>query len=317
MYIVVKPLENKMNKARGASRNVVTRLLAFSIHREHLGGVIVSMKFEVTHVMGKHLGIVKTPKAKKAILFGIARGHRDVNERVLVTEHICMEHFNKEYLECMKKSKNNKVECWECGKTTTSPESKIPYCTDCKLLINEQRTEDQIEFTRLRTKSMLERALEILQKQNKPIKVADYKEAANAIAEYTEMNSGKFDSAYEILAAMELIRNKVHIKIQQTVANKNVDFILEEEQVILEIDGYLHEYSKEEDYRTDLDIRTELGSNWEVVRIPTKYIETNISMLYEAIMESKIYKQELRKQNHGILPDFYSERDKQVWNKLV
>lgn len=278
----------------------------------------MSKKYEVVDPVDTFYGTVTKPKAKRAVSFGLAKHHKDVNKRIIITGCHNMEHFEREYKECMKNRKYRKVECWNCGKAIKVMELyKIPYCKECEADREKQNKRDRALYTELRTQFMFERAMNMLEKQNKVIDIDDYKEASKALKEYTLENSGKFDSSHEMLVAMELINNKVHIKIQPKVGDKNPDFIMTYERIVLEIDGYMHKHSQEADYRFDEEVRQKLGNEWEVIRIPTKYIEKNISKLYDAIMELKIYKQKLREENYGIIPEYFSKRESKVFSKII
>lgn len=278
----------------------------------------MSRKYEVTNSINMYLGTITRAKAERAIGFGIADRHRDIGKKIILTDSANMEHFNQKYSDCMKDKRNIKVECWECGEVTKmNGISKIPNCNKCKKEKAEQDIRDRALFTELRTQFMFDRAMAMLEKQNKIIDLDKYKEASKALKEYTLENNGKFDSSHEMLAAIELIRCKIHIQVQPTINGKRADFILTNEKIVLEIDGYMHKHSQRKDYIFDKDVREELGSEWEVIRIPTKHIEENITRLHDAIMELKIYKQKLRKQNNGILPDYYSDREKEVLGGLI
>jgi very-short-patch-repair endonuclease len=54
-------------------------------------------------------------------------------------------------------------------------------------------------------------------------------------------------------------------------------------KVILEIDGDRHNYNKQHDSVRDQKIMEALGSDWNVVRIKTDYIEQKADLLVEAI----------------------------------
>ncbi len=277
----------------------------------------MSNKYEVRNFADMYLGFITKYRAEKAIFYGIAQRSKNINHKAIYTGCFSMDEFEYMYEECKKQNKNIKTECWECGEEVlVNSKSKRPYCKECEERLKIERERDTEIYSRLRAKFMLERAFKILEKQEKFIQIQDYKEAGEVIQEYIEINYSKFGSAHEMVAAMELLRNKIHIKIQPTIANRRADFMLKEEKIILEIDGYLHEHSKEDDFKFDIEVRKELGAEWEIIRIPTKYIEHNVTMLYEAVMELKAYEQKLRKQNNGLLPDYYSKREKEVWGKL-
>lgn len=278
----------------------------------------MSSKFEVYFVTGMFLGVVTKYRAEKAISYGIAARNKDMNLKAIFTDCGSMLEFEMRYKEAHKEYLKHKANCWGCGiEVSQSVKSRRPYCPTCS---ENKRLEEEKEnemFSRLRSKSMLERAFKMLEQQTSFININLYKEAGQAITDYIEKQYTKFDSSHEMVAAMELIRNEVYIVIQPIINNRKADFMLKEEKVILEIDGYMHEHSQVKDYKFDDEIRDELGLEWEIIRIPTNYIETNVTMLYEAIMKLKIYKQKLRKSNNGFIPDYYSKREEKVFNNLL
>jgi len=278
----------------------------------------MSNKYEVNNGIGMNLGLVTKYRAEKAIFYGIANRGNNINHKSIYTNFGSMVEFEHWYK--LKHKENNKVKtnCWECGKEMNiSSKSKRPYCNACEIKRRDENEIDTEKYSRLRSRFMLERAFKILEKQQKFIHIDRYKESGEIIENYIQDNYTKFDSAHEMVASMELLKNRIHIKIQPIINGRKADFMLKEEKVILEIDGFLHEHSQEVDYKFDLEIREELGADWEVIRIPTNYIESNVTMLYEAIMELKIYKQKLREQNNGILPDYYSIREEKALMKML
>ena len=92
-----------------------------------------------------------------------------------------------------------------------------------------------------------------------------------------------------------------------------VDFYVPELKVCLEIDGHLHEHNAVYDSNRDIELRQFLGGDWEIIRVPTKYIDKNPSMIPEAIEKIKMAKAEFRKKNNGILPDHYSKRERELY----
>jgi len=207
--------------------------------------------------------------------------------------------------------------CWRCGtlvpKMNKEPLNRI-FCRDCAEEHYKEITEAKERYINLRTKLMFENALMILEKQN--VKMYKYIDAAETIKEVIEKGLKQFDSAHEIVAVMELLRNKIRVKIHPTVGKYKIDFTLPELFVVLEIDGYMHNFKKLEDTNRDIEIRKELGAEWEVVRIPTKYIESNVKALVKAIKEIRHYKQNIRANNHGIVPKWFSERDAKRWEDI-
>lgn len=220
----------------------------------------------------------------------------------------------------IKEEKENtsiKVTCWECGKELEVKEvRKRTYCEECATKKKEQNKKEIEQYLRYRAKFMLNRAMRILENQKCEMDIRKYKEAYELLKEVMEKDYRKFDSAHEVAAAMELLRNRLHVKVHPSIAKHKPDFMLRELKVILEIDGFLHKTSLEGDFQFDINMRKELGSDWEVIRIPTEYIESNIMKLVDAIIEMKKYKQKVRKENNGLLPRWFSARDKKAWKEL-
>lgn len=208
--------------------------------------------------------------------------------------------------------------CWGCGTlvpTQTSQPLLRVYCAECKETVPQKLDEDRRLYSEVRARLMLDRALSILERQD--AHMYEYREPAQVIAEKTAGDPGAFDSAHEMIAAMELVRNSVRAKIHPSVGSYRPDFLLPAKKVVLEVDGYMHKHSKLRDSDRDIKMRRELGPEWEVVRIPTKYIEQNAKMLVKAIDELAAYKRKVRRQHSGIVPAWYSDRDAEFWEDVL
>lgn len=239
---------------------------------------------------------------------------REESAILLMTPTIKAAFEHKAFKQARKKSK---AICWECGRTLNVLKANIRNrCKRCEEKYKKLQEQKTAEYARLKAEMMLERALKLLEGQEFPVVIVDYKEASDAIAEKIAEEPNVFDSAHEMLAAMELIRNKIKVKLQQKIAGNRVDMVIPDLRVVLEIDGYLHDYRPKKDKQRDLEVRKELGAEWEVVRIPTKYIEQNIKKLLPAIKAIKKYIKMLRAQNEGILPEYFSVRDKALWRNV-
>ena len=71
------------------------------------------------------------------------------------------------------------------------------------------------------------------------------------------------------------------------------------------------------DSNRDVEIRRELGEEWEIIRIPTKHIEQNPVKLPEAIQALAKQKRDIRKKNGGFLPQSYSKREAARYKKAM
>lgn len=212
------------------------------------------------------------------------------------------------------------MECWECNKKGTKQFelkkasdisgydniSKRWYCNDCYERVAKERKDDRIEYVRLKKKLMFERATRILERQD--VDIYEYKEALEAVSDYSKNNPNKFDSSHEMIAAAIIIYNELPVKIHYKVAGVEVDFYIPDMKAVLEVDGFYHEWQKLKDYERDIKVRNELGTDHEVVRIDTKYIEQNAELLVEAIRTMREEKQKIRKANYGVIPEWFAKK---------
>lgn len=195
------------------------------------------------------------------------------------------------------------MKCWVCGKDNATctrdiqaeyrlyyeipvrkavkQEHQRCYCETCYQETMERLREEEKIFTELRRKRMFEHALDKLERQQ--LDFSKYEDAIKTVSEYNENNDGKFDSSEEIMAAIILIHNRYHIKPQVKVGRYQVDFMLPEDFVILEIDGDRHKFNKSADSKRDRKIRETLGDKWQIIRIPTEFIDEKVEKLPSAI----------------------------------
>lgn len=226
--------------------------------------------------------------------------------------------------------------CWKCGKkieydleaeklhyyfqrTYTAkdqkkaepPESvwKRIYCEDCKSSIEEEVKADKQQYIYYKNRVSFERAISLLEKQK--LDFYEYEEAIKAVQEFSAENPEKFDSSHEMIAAIVLIANRIQTKIQHKIGRYRVDFYLPEMKCILEVDGEQHDHKKNvvHDSRRDVKLREALGDDWEIVRIPTKYIEERADLLIDAMEAMIAEKKKLRSKNNGIIPSYHSKRN--------
>lgn len=214
--------------------------------------------------------------------------------------------------------------CWICGKEDATATRgfgkretlgwKIPfekqrhYCERCLKAENDQLDADKREYVRLKKKLMYQRALNILERAE--VDMYEYKEECEAIEEFIAENPNKFDTAHEMIVAIMLLWNRVHAKTQYRVGTYLADFCLPDEKIILEVDGTVHRYNMYRDNKRDVSIRETLGNEWEVVRISNEYVEQNPELIYEAAKTIRDYKKDIRRKNYGLLPEWYSKREK-------
>ncbi|MFA7175217.1 MAG: DUF559 domain-containing protein [Kiritimatiellia bacterium] len=209
------------------------------------------------------------------------------------------------------------IYCWHCGKQMSDgiDYNARQYCAGCKPLHNAEMQKLVDQSVVIKSQLMYWRALDLLQKQWVPMH--EYYKAAQVVKQRIDEKPKTFNSAPEIMACLELLRQRVRIKLQVKISDFKVDFVLRDELIVLEIDGYLHAFQRTQDWYRDEAIRKKLGAEWEVIRIPVKCIEGKVRALYDGIVQLRTEQQRVRAENHGLLPDSYSIRTMEVWANAV
>lgn len=193
-----------------------------------------------------------------------------------------------------------KVICWICGKIIEEHDFYIHdfydrygnqieyetpwgrrYCQECHDKITKQTQDEFNEYIRLKKKMMFYKACDALEKQN--VKMYDYHDAIKVVENHMDAKPDKYDSSYEVIAAIVLVKNRILSKMQYKIGKYQVDFLLPEIGIVLEIDGERHKYSKKKDSIRDEFIKKELGYGWDIVRIKTDYLDMKAEKLVEAI----------------------------------
>jgi very-short-patch-repair endonuclease len=147
--------------------------------------------------------------------------------------------------------------------------------------VMEQEEAELNEYVRLKKREMFKKALAVLEKQSADM--YEYKEAIDVVDDYLSEHPDKFDSSYEVLAAIVLVHNRIYSKMQYKVGRYQVDFLLPELFVVLEIDGERHVHKKAYDTKRDIQLQQMLGDGWDIIRIKTDYLDKDAKKLPDAI----------------------------------
>ena len=192
-----------------------------------------------------------------------------------------------------------KIKCWNCGAIATETKAftydwifKAPeprevspyvrcYCDKCAKEVEAKEKEERELYIKLKKREMFRKAVRILEKQD--TKMYDYKDAIEVVEEHVENHPDKFDSSYEVLAAIVLVHNRIYSKMQYKVGRYQVDFLLPELFVVLEIDGERHVHKKAYDTKRDIQLQQMLGDGWDIIRIKTDYLDKDAKKLPDAI----------------------------------
>ncbi len=198
-----------------------------------------------------------------------------------------------------------KMKCWVCGKEAETTrfvyqqlgsffhapmsENYRCYCNACKETVDRTEKEERELYIKLKKREMFRKACDILEKQG--TNMYEYKEAIEVVSDKVEECPDKFDSSYEVLAAIVLVQNRIYSKMQYKIGPYQIDFLLPEMLVVLEIDGERHRHKKEHDTKRDIYIQNSLGEGWDIIRISTDYLDRDAKKLPEAIHKVIDYRQ--------------------------
>lgn len=206
-------------------------------------------------------------------------------------------------------------ECWYCNEPVVE-EGRYPrnrsFHEECEELYLKEKEETKNEYIRLKVEVMFERAMRMIEKQA-GVSVNEYKEAADAVHELAKKDTNKFASSHEMVATMQLIKNRIKTKVQYPVNRRRVDMLLPDLKIALEIDGHLHRFRIGKDSDRDIEIMNKLNENdrgWEIIRVPTKEIEENLNNLIPSVKQLYKERQDLRRKHGGFLPSYYSAHNR-------
>lgn len=183
--------------------------------------------------------------------------------------------------------------CWKCNKVidgdfewydSGDPKpsiNNIAYCQVCYPKIREAEKKELNKYIHMKKRRMLKTAIDRLNRQNAPMQ--QLKPAIKAVSDKVNEDPDKFDSSYEIQAAIILVYNRIYSKMQYKILNYQVDFLLPDIGVILEIDGDRHQHKIGYDSVRDQEIKKALGPGWDIIRIDTKLLDHNSMNLIKAI----------------------------------
>lgn len=197
--------------------------------------------------------------------------------------------------------------CQHCGKEVKSPfyDKKKKYtCAMCKLMTDAEPKAEVANETKDRRLNAA-----IMRISGYTVDMEPYEKAISAVKKVL-YRQGWFDSTEEVMVAIELIKCGYRINHQVPLKRYKLDFVLRDQKVILEIDGpYHNEKTKaKEQLRDDIAIAS-FGADWEVLRISTDDINTNITRLSKAITKSVERRRQYRAEGNGQLPDWYNGRE--------
>ncbi len=166
-------------------------------------------------------------------------------------------------------------------------------CPECRKELVRQEIEKKQQKTDVGKSAKLDDAVKRISKHTN---ISDYDRAIKSVEKCLN-HPGWFQSTEEIMTALELVRNGIKTHHQVRIFDYTVDFVLPELKVALEIDGSIYHGKDKQEWQTMRDevIANKLGDGWQVVRISTDDINTNITRLLPAIKGVLKYRRSKRR----------------------
>ena len=230
----------------------------------------------------------------------------------------CRKIVEDEILTGMAKAERFPSPCWRCGKEhlfIREPTERV-YCPECKQIVKIQHEEKLKEYIRLKMEMMLERALTIMERSGK-VSMDSIREPFESLSKRFAEGEEGYRSAEEIVAALILDDNGYEYEANKRIGRYIVDFYIPELKAILEVDGYEHNAKTVYDSKRDIELRKDLPPDWEIVRIKTEFIAQNPAKIPKAIEEMREYKQQIRKDHGGLIPETFSDREMDLYKRAL
>ena len=179
----------------------------------------------------------------------------------------------------------------------------------------KQHKEIVTEYLNLKTQIMFERAVRTL--ENTGINMTNIKREAQAVQKHSADNPELYKSSHEMITAIIMLKAGYDFELNYKIGKYIVDMYLPDLKLIVEVDGERHNNSQLKDSKRDTELRRVLGEEWEVIRIPTQYIEQNPAKIPEAVTALAKQKRSIRKKNGGFLPNSYSKREQAKYQSAM
>ena len=210
--------------------------------------------------------------------------------------------------------------CWVCGADVLKSYGYTDvmsgrFCREHWLEHQRQYKKTVTEYLKLKTQVMFERAMRRM--DNAGIVMTDIKREAQAVQKHSTDCPEAYKSSDEMITAVVMLHAGYDFELNYKIDKYIVDMYIPDLKLIVEVDGDRHEHRQLYDSKRDLELRKILGDEWEVIRIPTQYIEQNPERIPDAVLALAKQKRDIRKKNVGFLPQNYSKREAARYEKAM
>lgn len=210
--------------------------------------------------------------------------------------------------------------CWICGKDIIESFGSMDIMSGrfCKEHWREhQKQYKQIvaDYLKLKTQIMFERSVRLL--ENTGMNMTNIKREVQAVQRHSADSPESYKSSQEMVTAIIMLKAGYDFELNYKIGKYIVDMYLPDLKLIVEVDGERHDNRHLQDSKRDTELRRMLGDEWEVIRIPTQYIEQNPERIPDAVLALAKQKRDIRKKNGGFLPQNYSKREAARYEKAM
>ena len=210
--------------------------------------------------------------------------------------------------------------CWICGRDIlptygSSDVMSGRFCKEHWLEHQRKYRETVSEYLKLKTEVMFERAVRKM--DNCGVSMTKVQREAQAVQKHAADCPEAYKSSDEMITAIIMLNAGYDFELNYAVGKYVADMYIPDLKLIVEVDGERHKNTQLRDSKRDAELRRMLGDEWEVIRIPTQYIEQNPARIPEAVVAMAKQKRDLRKKNGGFLPNSYSRREQAKYAKAM
>lgn len=216
---------------------------------------------------------------------------------------------NKDYVE--------NIPCWECKKLIkviyAEPMERL-YCSECydnKLAEHKKLIK---EYAKLKAKVTFENAIRTMEK-SESVYMHEYSDECREVYDEFIASPTIYRSSYEIIVAIMLKAHAYEFEPNYKIDKYRTDFYIPEMKVLLEVDGDRHTKRMVQDNERDIALRNIMGAEWEVIHIPTQYIEKNPEKIFDMIEGSIELKRKFR--NSSLIKPIFSRREQEHYKAIL
>lgn len=196
------------------------------------------------------------------------------------------------------------ITCWQCGDSLkrkfydqSSAKHLRFFCEKCAAVEVQKKEQDDKEYHRINVSRKIDRAIEII--EGNKINPLAYKKYLEEIEEMMLEKMIQIDSSHEVVVACELSYRHVPFEFNAKVKRYRLDFKLNSEKIVLEIDGISHANKVKSDKWRDEEIISTLGKDWEIVHFPTLFVEKHLNKMMYGVSNTAS-KQRAIRVKHGL-----------------